>query len=303
MQKEQARPLPATTATADARVSASPSMSNQDAVAGMTDLDGADATPSLDALGDPGTDADYQKFHDALDPRVRGLLEASLGGADPAAVSDADWLKLEALSGKDRLWLVGYADWWARRPDEAAAQATDALEASKDAQDPFRIADAPPNLAQWELAAPALEGTLVMLERFPLVEITSGRRDRHREAGAWAPNIAANQRWIPETLRSARLPVLVEVQRWIDDNWTAGEQVAGSVSKIRAKLEEAFDGVDDATMEVISPHIRGMAVDIQKKGVTKSDLETLPGASQALDEGNHFHIGYKAPPLDAGSEE
>lgn len=141
-----------------------------------------------------------------------------------------------------------------------------------------------------DLCPGARAGLAALRERLPAVRVTSARRDRAREARAWADNIARKRRWM-RILKGWRRPELAAAQAWIDAHW---RELRGHPEPIAAHLEAVFAALSDADMATLSPHFDGRAVDLGKRrGLSRRLLSRLPNAVAALDEGDHFHVAFR----------
>lgn len=146
------------------------------------------------------------------------------------------------------------------------------------------------------LCASAREALATLVKQHPRVVVTSARRDSAAEAHAWAENIARRRGWM-RILKAHTRPELVRAQQWIDSHWRhlgAGEQ---RVAAIQAELISSFAELDDATLATIAPHAAGRAFDLRKgAGLTRRGLRALAEVTQVLDEGDHWHVGFRCAP-------
>lgn len=139
------------------------------------------------------------------------------------------------------------------------------------------------------LCPAAATGLAALRQAVPSVVVTSGVRDRQREARAWADNIARRRTWM-RILRAHDRPELIAAQAWIDQHWRA---LRGHPEPIGDHLEAVFATLDDATMAELSPHVAGRALDLRKSSrVTRGLLRRLPSVSAVLDEHDHWHVSF-----------
>ena len=125
----------------------------------------------------------------------------------------------------------------------------------------------------------------------PSTRITSGLRDRNREAGAWAGKINGDRKWIVKTLVMRHHPKLVALQAAIDADW---DNLRGSFTAIKALVFSHLEQISDGDMQKISPHSVGLAVDVGlNSAYSKPLMMSLPNARQVLREKDHWHIGFK----------
>lgn len=151
-------------------------------------------------------------------------------------------------------------------------------------------------IEKWNLAPHAFEGATALKGKVSSLIITSGRRNRHVEAQAWATNLKNNKDWIKQLASYTRnLPEIESFEEWLTNNWDNGENVMGNQDAIASKLEEAFNKLTDEQMSMVSNHFEGLAIDVKPdNSINKELLKELPyvNEQQILWEGNHWHIGF-----------
>lgn len=154
--------------------------------------------------------------------------------------------------------------------------------------------------AHWGLAPEALRGAEALVRLVPTLVIYSGLRDRGAEARAWAPRIRADRQWMHILAAMRWSEDLQRVQRWLD------QEAELTTAAIEARLLETFSSLSDDVMARISPHATGLAIDIAPgREINEALLGALPGVTQVLNEGDHWHIAFKHPSAGAtrpGSE-
>jgi hypothetical protein len=149
-------------------------------------------------------------------------------------------------------------------------------------------------LEKWGLVGAALIRAQVLLERVPTAVITSGRRNRQQEGWAWAPNTAANPRWMTENLWAAnngehRAPLRAIEAEVLDP----ASGLAGNAAAIATRLLAYFETKSEASLHDATAHIPGLAFDLTPSPqVTLDVLRSLPKVVQVIDETNHLHAGF-----------
>ena len=115
------------------------------------------------------------------------------------------------------------------------------------------------SIAELDLVDPVAGYAQELLDAFPSVIFTSGRRSRADQARAMASNVVLNRRWIAETYLAS--PVSAACQQWVDTH-----PGTGGVSDIAAGLLSILDTFSDDDLSHLSLHLSGCAFDVQPVG-------------------------------------
>jgi hypothetical protein len=139
-------------------------------------------------------------------------------------------------------------------------------------------------IEEMQLAPVAEQAAKLLLQKHPMIQFTSGRRDMRQQAHAMAANIVAlhDRKWIGKTyLAGAKL------QAGVDNHPSAV-----TVDQIAAGLFTTMSAMPEAELLKISRHLTGRAFDVRPVTVNaatiKNDIRSLPGLQKFLDkEGEH----------------
>jgi len=255
----------------------------------------------------PPGPADFLAFEAGFEPSIVSLARAAArGGAPlPPEVQRAAEERFGPTAG---VLIDAYCAWVRTLPEASEDKAGDkkdaagALGAAKDdaAEEATSGLEGP--LARWQLTPLALAGAVDLMTRAPTAVINSGRRDRAREARAWAGQMIKKQkpRWM-DILLMKDLPQLVTLQQWINANWSEGEAVSDNGPRLTAKIQETLDAIDDATMAKVSPHFTGNAIDVAIGDLAYEVVASLP-SGKLVNEGDHYHIGFRTADIAKGQE-
>lgn len=126
------------------------------------------------------------------------------------------------------------------------------------------------NIADLDLAEPALSAAKALLAAHPAVLFTSGRRSVDEQASAMAGNIVSNRRWIAETYVSTYQAAQLQA-------WVAQHPEAARASAIAQGLAAIMTPWTDAQKGALSKHFSGEAFDVQPMTGPEGDavMETI----------------------------
>lgn len=115
----------------------------------------------------------------------------------------------------------------------------------------------------------------------PVVEFTSGRRDKSDQARAMASNVLSNRKWIEETYKPSALRT--KCQEWVDKNPDKKTQ-----ADIAEGLLSIFNATSADELGKFSKHLSGEAFDVQPIGknaeAIKATIRGLPGLVKFLEK-------------------
>jgi len=135
------------------------------------------------------------------------------------------------------------------------------------------------NINSLNLSAKARKAAEKLLEQFPDVEFTSGRRDLAGQAQAMAGNVAKVRDYIKKTYAASEASK--ECQQWVDDH-----PDKTSKTDIAKGLLETLKGLGDKAGQ-ISKHLTGDAFDVQPvskdAAAIKKAMRSLPGVTKFLE--------------------
>jgi hypothetical protein len=136
------------------------------------------------------------------------------------------------------------------------------------------------NISSLKLSSTAKKAAEALLEEYPDIEFTSGRRDLSDQADAMAGNVVKKRDYIKNTYVSSEASKAC--QKWVDDNPDAKTQ-----KEIAAGLLETLKGLGDKAGQ-ISKHLTGDAFDVQpvskNAAAIKKSIDKLPGIKKFLDK-------------------
>lgn len=155
-----------------------------------------------------------------------------------------------------------------------------------------------PRIEALHLVGFAKRGAYRLLEQFPQIVFTSGRRNPSEQANAMAGNIVSsrNRQWILETYKDT--PIRLACQRWVNAN-----PQAKTKGQLAAGLLSVFAQIGDEELSRLSMHFHGLAFDVRPRCVPLAQLDpfvkALPGYQKFLtEEGGQerWHIQFVAEP-------
>jgi hypothetical protein len=137
---------------------------------------------------------------------------------------------------------------------------------------------------EMQLEPIARQAAIILKNKWPHLEFTSGRRTVWQQAHAMAANIVAlhDCQWIGNTyLAGAKL------QAWVNHH-----PEAVTVEALTNGLEQTMNAMPDSELLKISRHLTGRAFDVRpvvlNSKLIKADIRALPGLHKFLDhEGGH----------------
>jgi hypothetical protein len=136
------------------------------------------------------------------------------------------------------------------------------------------------NISALKLAPTAKKAAETLLEEFPDVIFTSGKRDLADQARAMASNVVLRRDWIKKTYLAN--DASKACQKWVDDHPEATTQ-----KEIAEGLLATLKGLGKKAGQ-ISKHLTGEAFDVQpvaKDGAAiKKAMKNLPGAKKFLEK-------------------
>jgi hypothetical protein len=136
------------------------------------------------------------------------------------------------------------------------------------------------NVDSLNLTSKAKSGAQSILEQFPKIMFTSGRRDLPGQAQAMAGNVVKVRDYIAKTYASS--DASKACQKWVDDHAEATKQ-----ADIGAGLLETLKALG-AKAGQISKHLTGEAFDVQPTGTDadaiKKAMKGLPGVTKFLEK-------------------
>lgn len=133
-----------------------------------------------------------------------------------------------------------------------------------------------------DLALPAKRAAQLLVQDFPEVVFTSGRRGVLEQARAMASNVVRNRQWIVATYRDT--PEARMLQAWIDAHPSRKTQ-----EDIANGLMALMVDWDDRAKGRLSKHFSGMAFDVQpvdgpRGEKIKAAIRKLPGLTRFLEK-------------------
>jgi hypothetical protein len=147
------------------------------------------------------------------------------------------------------------------------------------------------NIASLNLSPTAKKAAQALLDKFPDIVFTSGRRDLAGQARAMAGNVVSDRKWIQNTYKSNEASKAC--QKWVDDH-----PEATGKADIADGLLETLKKLGNKAGQ-ISRHLTGDAFDVQpvtkNSGEIKKAMKALPGVKQFFDkEGGKtiWHVGF-----------
>jgi hypothetical protein len=137
----------------------------------------------------------------------------------------------------------------------------------------------------------AKSGAQALLNKFPTIVFTSGRRGVEQQASAMAGNVVRKRQWIRQTYRAS--PQRDALQKWVDNHPEARTRAA-----IAAGLKGIMDGWTDAQKGRFSSHFGGLAFDVkpvsQGGAQIKAFIRSLPHLHQFLESEGGIVIWHAA---------
>lgn len=115
------------------------------------------------------------------------------------------------------------------------------------------------SIAELDLYEPVAGYAQELLDAFPSIIFTSGRRSLPDQAHAMASNVVLNRRWIAQTYTPS--VVSVALQNWVD-----AHPSTGGVDSIAAGLLAVLGMFSDDDLSHLSLHLSGCAFDVQPVG-------------------------------------
>src|SRR5512141_956538 len=123
-------------------------------------------------------------------------------------------------------------------------------------------------------------GARKLLEAFPHIEFTSGRRSVRDQARAMSQNVVSNRRWIEQTYKAS------EASQALQNFVNANPHVTSAQA-----FEEAFatilEGFSSEQLTHLSKHLGGRAFDIKPTNKNAAEIKamarSLAGVSKFLD--------------------
>ncbi|MHB9478248.1 hypothetical protein [Mesorhizobium sp. W016] len=112
------------------------------------------------------------------------------------------------------------------------------------------------SIGDLDLVDYARDAAQTLLDAYPSVVFTSGRRDSQAQADAMAPNIVANRKWIEQTYAAS-------AERTALQGWVDAHPEAVTASAISAGLYGIMSGWSDSQKASLSRHFSGQAFDVQ----------------------------------------
>jgi hypothetical protein len=146
------------------------------------------------------------------------------------------------------------------------------------------------NIAALKLSGKAKKAAEMLLEQFPDIVFTSGRRDLKDQARAMAGNVVKKRDWIKNTYKANKASAAC--QKWVDDH-----PEAVTKEDIAAGLSDTFKSLG-AAAGLISKHLTGDAFDVQPvskdAAAIKDAMKKLPGAKFLDKEGGlvRWHVQF-----------
>lgn len=138
-------------------------------------------------------------------------------------------------------------------------------------------------IADLDLAEPALTGAIMLKKKHPQIVFTSGRRGVVDQARAMASNVVHNRRWIEETYRDT--PERRALQSWVDTH-----PMADTRDELQAGFMAVMRDWTDAQKGRLSKHFNGLAFDVQplsagpQATAIKASIRGLPGLTKFLEK-------------------
>ena len=136
------------------------------------------------------------------------------------------------------------------------------------------------NIASLKLSTTAKKAAEKLLEEFPDIEFTSGRRDLAEQASAMAANVVQTRDYIVNTYAAS--DASRACQKWVDDHPEATTKKA-----IAEGLLKTLKGLGSKAGQ-ISKHLTGDAFDVQpvakNAAAIKKAMKNLPGATKFLEK-------------------
>jgi hypothetical protein len=133
-------------------------------------------------------------------------------------------------------------------------------------------------IEELNLEPAAKKAATILLEKFPQLKFTSGRRSVFQQAHAMAGNVVKKRDWIGKTYLAAG-----KLQKWVDNH-----PEAKTVDAITAGLEKTMNDMPKAELLKISRHLVGKAFDVRpvtaNAKAIKAFIKTLPGLHKFLDK-------------------
>lgn len=127
-----------------------------------------------------------------------------------------------------------------------------------------------------DLAPVARAGLEKLLERFPGLEVVSGRRGTAAQARAMAQNVAIERSWLRRTYAAS--PQRAELLHWLEANEGA------STLAVASAFAEIMDHWSREERSAFSRHFSGLAIDLRPVDdpAVERFIETLPGLRKFL---------------------
>jgi len=122
----------------------------------------------------------------------------------------------------------------------------------------------------------------LLVEAWPMVKFTSGRRNFRDQARAMSHNVARNREWIAQTYKPTTASI--RLQAWVDVHPEALTPQA-----IEEGLYRCLSEMKPAVAGKLSRHLSGLAFDVEpvygsRGEKIKATIRALPGLNKFLDK-------------------